>query len=122
MLPPLLHRYLVAGTGAPADASTSDVAINITVPTFESASGGASAVGVYVLANVSHNGAPFGGVLTIINFTAPDGTGTMHATASIRTLNPCGSGSQGLASVVFPILKGEGMPCLLPVLCPVNLF
>ena len=41
--------HLVAGTGAPADASTSDVLVNVTVPR----SSTASAVGVSVLANVS---------------------------------------------------------------------
>ena len=48
--------HLVAGTGAPADASTSDVVVNITVPT----AGSASAFGVSVLANVSA-GSPYGG-------------------------------------------------------------
>lgn len=81
-----------------------------------------SAVGVRVLANVTDEGVPFGGILTVINFTAPDGfvsglptracpcrvfhlperralfeslrrtaNGTMHALASIRTLDPCAS-------------------------------
>ena len=66
----------------------------------------AAAVGVSVLANVSA-GAPFGGILTIVNFSAPDANGTMTALASIRTLNPCGSGSEGLVQASFPILKGE---------------
>jgi hypothetical protein len=48
---------------------------------------------------------PFGGILTIVNFTKPAADGSMKATASIRTLNPCGSGSSGLASATFPILK-----------------
>ena len=87
--------HVVAGTGAPADASTSDVVVNVTIPTGASAAG--TAVGVSVLANVTGGGTPFGGVLTVVNFTTPDhSTGIMMATASIRTLNPCGSSSAGL--------------------------
>jgi hypothetical protein len=93
--------HLVAGTGSPADASTADVVVNVTVPT-----AGVGAVGVNVLANASA-GSPFGGVLTVVNFTKPAADGSMKATASVRTLNPCGGGSSGLATVTFPILKGE---------------
>ena len=96
--------HVVKGTGAPHDASTADVVVNVTVPS----SGAVGAVGVSVLANVS-NGSPFGGILTVVNFTAPDATGVITATASIRTLNPCGSGSMGLASASFAILKGEAV-------------
>lgn len=97
--------HVVAGTGSPADASTSDVVVNVTIPAGAGAAG--TAVGVSVLANVT-DGSPFGGVLTVVNFTAPDpATGTMNAVASIRTLNPCGSSSAGLVSAIFPILKGE---------------
>jgi len=92
--------YIVAGTGAPADASTSDVLVNITVPQ------AVGAIGVSVLANVSA-GQPFGGILTVVNFTAPDINGTIQAIASIRTLNPCGSGSAGLSQASFPILSNE---------------
>ena len=92
--------YIVPGTGAPADASAADAVIIVKVPPKP------SAVGVRVLANVS-SGQPFGGVLTIVNFTAPDVNGTIVATASIRTLNPCGTGSAGVAQAQFPILKGE---------------
>jgi sucrose-6-phosphate hydrolase SacC (GH32 family) len=92
--------HVVAGTGAPADASTSDVVVSVKVP---SATG---AVGVSVLANVSA-GVPFGGILVVVNFTAPDSNGTINALASIRTLNPCGSGSGDLRQAPFPILKGE---------------
>ena len=102
--------HVVAGTGAPhADASAADVVLSIALPTM----GGddAAAVGVSVLANVSDDGggalAPFGGVLTLVNFSAPDANGTIHALASVRTLNPCGSGSEGVAQASFPILKGE---------------
>eukprot|EP01052_Picozoa_sp_SAG31_P038909 SAG31_NODE_5292_length_2628_cov_1.807434_1_plen_209_part_00 len=135
--------HMVAGTGAPADASTADVVINITVP--EAAE--SAAVGVNVLANASAGSMsrlhlalllfllsvalsrarsnarmrglvsglrpcmlvpttracattcpsePFGGILTIVNFTTPAADGSMEATASIRTLNPCGGGSSGL--------------------------
>ena len=59
-----------------------------------------------VLANVS-GGAPFGGILTLVNFSAPDANGTIHAQASVRTLNPCGSGSEALAQASFPILARE---------------
>lgn len=48
---------------------------------------------------------PFGGILTVVNFTKPAADGSMKATASIRTLNPCGGGSSGLATTTFPILK-----------------
>ena len=95
--------HVVAGTGLPADASTSDVLINVTVPRSAAA---ASALGVSVLANASA-GVPFGGVLTMVNFTAPDANGTITALASIRTLNPCGSGSDGATTASFPILEGE---------------
>jgi hypothetical protein len=93
--------HVVAGTGFPADASTSDVVLNITVPA------AVGAVGVSVLANVSAAGTPFGGVLVIVNFTTPDANGIIAAVASIRTLNPCGSGSSGHSQATFPILKGE---------------
>ena len=96
--------HIVAGTGAPHDASTSDVVVRMLVPT----DGGApSAVGVRALANVTDDGLPFGGILTVVNFTARDANGTMHATASIRTLDPCGRGSSGLSTASFSILKGE---------------
>lgn len=57
-----------------------------------------------VLANVSA-GSPYGGILTVVNFTKPAADGSMVATASIRTLNPCGGGSSGLATAKFQILK-----------------
>ena len=95
--------HVVPGTGAPADASTADVVLRIALP---AATSTAAAVGVSVLANVSA-GAPFGGILTIVSFSAPDANGTMTALASIRTLNPCGSGSEGLVQASFPILNGE---------------
>ena len=98
--------HVVVGTGAPADASASDVVVRVAVPPVGAAAG--AAVGVTVLANLTAEGSPFGGVLAIVNFTAPDTTdGTIKATASIRTLNPCGTGSAGLSQVTFPILKGE---------------
>jgi hypothetical protein len=93
--------HLVKGTGFPADASTSDVVLSVKVP-----AAGTGAVGVSVLSNVTA-GIPFGGVLTVVNFTAPDVNGTIVAMASIRTLNPCGSGSAGLRQTSFVILKGE---------------
>ena len=71
--------HVVAGTGAPADASTSDVVVNVTVPASVGGLHGndlGAAVGVSVLANVSSDGAPFGGILTTVNFTTktdPDG-------------------------------------------------
>jgi hypothetical protein len=43
--------HMVAGTGAPGDASTADVVVNVTVPTAVGDSG--AAVGVRVLANAS---------------------------------------------------------------------
>ena len=49
-------------------------------------------MGVRVLANVSDGGLPFGGILAIVNYTTRDATGTMHALASVRTLDPCGAG------------------------------
>ena len=68
-------------------------------------------MGVSVLANVSADGEhsnPFGGVLTIVNFTTPNATtGIMLATASIRTLNPCMGGNTGVTVAVFPIHKDE---------------
>ena len=71
--------HIVPGTGYPADASTSDVVVNVTIPSSP------GDVGVSVLANASA-GSPFGGVLTVVNFTTPDPTtGIMTATASIRT-------------------------------------
>lgn len=94
--------HIVAGTGAPHDASTSDVVLTLSVPP-----SGRGAVGVRALANISTDGEPFGGILAIVNFSAPDANGTMHAQASIRTLNPCGSGSAGLRRASFPILRGE---------------
>ena len=60
------------GTGAPADASTADVIVQFAVPPRRpptAAASGGAAVGVHVLANVSASGAPFGGILTIVNFT-----------------------------------------------------
>eukprot|EP01050_Picozoa_sp_SAG11_P049366 SAG11_NODE_26932_length_339_cov_0.641667_1_plen_74_part_10 len=39
--------HIVAGTGAPVDASTADVVVNVTIP-----STGSGAIGVNVLANV----------------------------------------------------------------------
>ena len=71
--------HVVAGTGAPADASTSDVVVTVTVPASVGDSNGigvGAAVGVSVLANVTADGAPFGGILTTVNFTTntdPDG-------------------------------------------------
>ena len=135
--------HMVAGTGAPVDASTADVVVNVTIPTAAES----TAVGVTVLANASAGSTPtlqlistalapiivltavvctcvcvcvcvcvcglqslcssepFGGILTVVNFTKPAGDGSIKATASIRTLNPCGSGSSGLATATFPILK-----------------
>ena len=93
--------HLVAGTGAPADASTSDVVVNVTVPS------SAGSVGVHVLANVS-GGSPFGGILTYVNFTKAGADGSMQASASILTLDPCGGPSTDHPTTVsFPILKGE---------------
>ena len=66
---------------------------------------GVAAVGISVLSNVTA-GQPFGGILTVVNFTAPDSTGTIDAVASIRTLNPCGSGSAGLTQVHLPLYRG----------------
>ena len=101
--------HLVPGTGWPHDASTSDVVITVSVPALTA--GQKSAIGVRVLANVStdEEQAPFGGILTVVNFTAPDTNGTRHAVASIRTLDPCGvgSGSSGLSTATFPILRDE---------------
>jgi len=94
--------HVVAGTGAPVDASTADVLADINIP-----SGDAAAVALSVLANVTA-GVPVGGVQTMINFSAADANGTIHATASIRTLNPCG-GETGVAEAPFPILKGENV-------------
>ena len=105
--------HVIAGTGAPHDASTADVLLTIAVPRPTRGGNGsragaavASAVGVSVLANVS-GGVPFGGVLTILNFSAPDANGSLTALASIRTLNPCGSGSEGLTHASFAILANE---------------
>jgi len=109
--------HIVKGTSVAdgVDASTSDIVLKITVPKAEelrlaAASGSSSAspaFGIRVLANVSA-GAPFGGILTVVNFTAPDAaSGTITATASIRTLNPCGSGSANVQPASFHILKGE---------------
>lgn len=96
--------YLVAGTGTPADASTADVVVNVSVPSV------AGAVGVHVLANVSGTRQPFGGILTLVNFTKPAADGTIQATASIVTLDPCGGPvTDHVTSVHFPILKGETM-------------
>merc|ERR1712166_98964 len=97
--------HIVSGTGFPADASTSDVVVNISVPTTVAAG---SAIGVSVLANVS-NGKPFGGVLAMVNFTAPDSSGTINAMASIRTLDPCASSPDAGSPTTahFQILKGE---------------
>ena len=93
--------HLVAGTGAPADASTSDVVVNVTVPS------SAGSVGVHVLANAS-GGSPFGGILTYVNFTKAGADGSMQASASILTLDPCGGPSTDHPTTVsFPILKGE---------------
>lgn len=94
--------HIVPGTGHPADASASDVVANITVVH-------AGAVGVSVLANVSA-GSPYGGILTIVNFTSPDAKGTINAIASIHLMNPCGGGIDAgdrAARVNFPILQGE---------------
>jgi len=94
--------HVVSGTGYPADASTADVVAKFSVP-----SNGAGAIGVSVLANTS-GGVPFGGVLTIVNFSTPDTNGTIKATASIRTLDPCAAvDSPPITTATFPILKGE---------------
>ena len=89
--------------------------------------GGGVAVGVSVLANVSNSNGnshsnsnsnrdgggaavPFGGVLTVVNFTAatPDANGTITALASIVTLDPCGGGSAPVPKQVpFAIRRGE---------------
>ena len=98
--------HVVPGTGFPADASTSDIVANISVPSAPAA----GAVGVSVLANVSAGGerSPFGGVLAVVNFTAPDAaTGIMAATASIRTLDPCTGGNTGVTVATFPIYRDE---------------
>ena len=82
--------HVVAGTGAPADASASDVVVNVTVPASVGGSSGngvGAAVGVSVLANVTSDGAPFGGILTTVNFTTntdPDG----NALAVFQDLGP----------------------------------
>jgi sucrose-6-phosphate hydrolase SacC (GH32 family) len=102
--------HIVAGTGWPVDASTSDVVITVDVPAI--GAGEVSAAGVRVLANVTQDaGSAFGGILTVVNFTAPNANGTMQAVASVRTLDPCGveSGSSGLSTATFPILPGERM-------------
>lgn len=52
VMPGIAH--MVAGTGAPADASTADVVINITIPSGPES----AAVGVSVLANASAGSAP----------------------------------------------------------------
>jgi len=94
--------HIVSGTGYPADASASDVVAKFSVP-----SNGVGAIGVRVLANTS-GAVPFGGVLTIVNFSTPDANGTIKATASIRTLDPCAAvGSPRATMATFPILKGE---------------
>ena len=99
------RRTLFRALASQQDASTSDVVVNISVPAI-TASG--TAIGVSVLANVS-NGNPFGSVLTMVNFTAPDACGTMNAMTSIRTLDPCASsldaGSPTTAH--FRVLAGE---------------
>ena len=104
--------HVVPGTGWPADASTSDIVISMSVPTgTTSGADTRSAIGVRVLANVSDDGggSPFGGVLAVVNFTAPDANGTVQALASVRTLDPCGigSGASGVSTATFPILRDE---------------
>ena len=100
------ETHIVAGTGLPRDASTADVLVNFTLPTATTAVAGTS-VGVRVLSNVTSDGDVYGGILLVANFTQRDTNGTMHALASIRTLNPCGTGSEGVTQVSFPMLKGE---------------
>lgn len=112
--------HVVAGTGWGGDASTSDIVISMSIPAMAPAAvahsaGGSSAVqthsavGVRVLANVTDDGTPFGGILAVVNFTDRDANGTMHAIASVRTLDPCGlgSGSSALSTATFPILPNE---------------
>ena len=69
------------------------------------------------MSNVT-SGQPFGGVLIVVNFTAPDpATGDRKALASIRVLNPCGSGSARLAQVCMWVICGlsVGYLCLVCV-------
>ena len=103
-LSPSAGSHLLPGTGAPSDASTADVVVNVTVPST------ASAVGVHVLANASEGGTPtpYGGILLLVNFTARKADGSMQAVASIVTLDPCGGPTTDHpTSVPFLILKGE---------------
>ena len=96
----------------------------VTVDIPQLSAGAVAAVGVRVLANVSDgsghtgraspggmlaDGTVFGGILLVVNFTAPAANGTMEALASIRTLDPCGigSGSSGLSTATFAVLPGE---------------
>jgi hypothetical protein len=96
--------YVVAGTGAPADASTSDVVVNFALPTAAGAS-----FSVTVLANVS-GGVVTGGVFVNVSVAAADANGTRTGTATtgeVGGTDPEAIRGGGAATSKFSIFKGE---------------